>query len=82
MAKTNPVKEMMRGASYAESTSVGKTRKDKTCSICGSSIPKGSAHNGAKVYQDEYYQYDFCNDCEERYKLQLGMMRDGKYDTY
>ena len=82
MSKINPVKEMMRGTSYCESTSVSSTRKDKSCSICGVSIPKGSAHSGAKVYQDEYTQLNFCNDCEERYPLQLKEMKNGKYDTY
>ena len=82
MAKLNLVKDMAQGSSYEESTSVGKTRKDKTCDICGGAIPKGSAHSGAKMFNDEYYQVDFCNVCEKKYKLQLKDLRGGKYDTY
>lgn len=82
MGKLNPVKEMMRSSSYTEGTSVGKTRKDKICDICGADIPKGSAHTGAKLYCDEYTQVAFCNKCEIQYAVQLKLMREGKYDTY
>lgn len=82
MAKSNPIKDMMEGSSYYESTSVGSTRKNKTCDVCDGNIPKGSRHIGAKVYRDEYTQVNICNACEERYVLQLKDMRIGKYDSY
>jgi len=80
MPKLNPVKELLGGASYCEDTSVNKTRKDKSCDLCNNSIPKGSAHIGAKLFCDEYYPVNFCNDCKMDYSYQLSQMRQGKYD--
>jgi hypothetical protein len=82
MDQFNPVKEMLEGCYFYESTSVSCTRKDKSCSLCSNTIPRGSAHTGAKLFCDEYFQVDFCNDCVERYKTELAAMKNQEYDTY
>ena len=78
----NPVKEMLEGSYYYESTSVGRSRKSKTCSLCGNSIPTGSASNGAKLFHGEFYQVDFCQECETNFSSELAEMRSGNYDDY
>ena len=78
----SPVHEMMQGSYFYETTSVGKSRKDKYCSLCDTKIPAGSASNGAKIFRDAYYQVDFCSKCEETYKAELAEMYDGKLDDY
>jgi hypothetical protein len=80
--ESNPVKELLSGSYYYESTSVGSTRKSKSCDLCSSSIPKGSSHKGAKLFNSDFYQVDFCSECEEKYKKELEEMKSGKYDSY
>ena len=78
----SPVHKMMQGRYFCETTSVGKSRKVKYCNLCGRIIPAGSASNGAKLFMGEFYQVDFCRECEETYKAELAEMYDGKLDDY
>jgi len=80
--KTNPVKEMLEGAYYYENTSVGRTRKDKTCDICSSTIPTGSSHNGATIFNSEFTNVIFCEACEMKYSTELAEMENGEYDDF
>lgn len=78
---TNPVKELLEGSYFCEDTSVSSTRKIKFCSLCSDTIPVGSTHIGAKLFCDEYYQVNFCNECKDRYSSELTAMRNKEYDT-
>lgn len=78
---TNPVKELLEFSYFCEDTFVSKTRTKKCCSLCEETIPVGSAHIGAKLFSDEYYQVNFCNDCKDRYSVELTAMRNKEYDT-
>ena len=78
----SPVHEMMQNSYFYETTRVGKSRKDKCCTLCGRVIPAGSASNGAKLFMGEFYQVDFCRKCEKTYKAELAEMYDGKLDDY
>lgn len=78
----NPVKEALNGSYFYENFSVARTRKNKSCGICGGSIPAGSAHKGAKLFCDEYYDLNICSSCETTYEKELGEMRRGEYNSY
>ena len=78
----SPVHEMMSGSYFYETTSVSKSRKYKSCDLWGKDIPVGSASNGAKLFNGDFYQVDFCKKCEETYKTELAEMYDGKLDDY
>lgn len=80
--KSNPVNEMMQGSYFYESTHVKKSRKSKMCNLCGQTIPAGTSSNGAKLFNDEFYQVDFCNPCEVKYKSDLDLMKSGSLDSY
>lgn len=82
--QTNPIQKMMEEyrAYFYESTSVGSTRKIKSCDVCGSSIPKGTAHKGAKIFNDGYMQVDFCPNCSKTHANEISEMSSGKYDCY
>jgi hypothetical protein len=82
MDENNPVKDMLKGSYYYENTSVKSTKKYKVCNLCVCPIPVGSAHKGAKLFNDEFYQVNFCPACEETYANELSEMRSGKYDSY
>lgn len=82
MSKYNPVKELLEGCYFYENTSVSSTRKSKACSLCSATIPVGSAHIGAKLFGGEFFQVDFCNDCKDRYSVELSEMQNQKYDSY
>lgn len=78
----NPVEKMLENSYFCEDTIVYSTRKDKICDICSGIIPKGSAHIGAKLFSDEYYQVNFCNSCKEAFFTELAAMRNKEYDTF
>ena len=78
----SPVHEMMQNSSFYECTSVSKSRKTKWCELCGDTIPIGSASNGAKLFNDVFYQVDFCSSCEETYESELYAMQTGSLDGY
>ena len=78
----SPVREMMQGSCFYESTSVGKSRKSKSCSLCSRTIPAGSAVIGAKLFNSEFYQVDFCEKCLETHKEELSSMKQGNLDDY
>lgn len=78
----SPVREMMQGSYFYESTSVGKSRKSKSCSLCSRTIPAGSTVIGAKLFNDEFYQVDFCESCLETHKEELSLMKERKLDDY
>lgn len=82
MTENNPVKEMLRGSYYYESKSVSCTRKAKMCDICNGSIPKGSSHNGATLFNGDFYPVVFCKECESKYAKELNEMASGLYDSY
>lgn len=78
----SPVHKMMQGSYFYENTGVRKSREIKYCKLCGTKIPIGSASNGAKLFNDDFYQVDFCKPCEEKYKVELDLMRNGDLDDY
>lgn len=78
----SPVHEMMQGSYFYEDTRVSKSRKIKCCSLCGTEIPIGSASNGAKLFDGDFYQVDFCKPCEEKYEVELDLMRNSDLDNY
>lgn len=82
--EVNVVKNMVTeyGAYYYESTSVGKSRKAKSCDICGASIPKGTASTGAKMFNGDFFQVDFCNSCVDIHSTHMKEMSNGSYDCY
>lgn len=82
MEDLSPVRHIMQGSYFYESTSVGKSRKSKYCSLCSNIIPAGSSVKGAKLFNSEFYQVDFCEDCLENNKEELSLMRKGELDDY
>lgn len=58
---------------FYETRSISKTRKDKTCHICGTKIPKGSSNVDYKFYCDDgsYPTVPVCMRCEQDYEIEL-----------
>lgn len=78
----SPVHEMMNGSYYYEDSSVGKSRKDKWCSLCPATIPKGSAVQSVKIFCDEWYDHPICDKCLVTYAKEISDMRNGELDDY
>ena len=78
----SPVHKMMQGSYFYENTGVSKSREIKYCKLCGTKIPIGSTSNGDTLFDDDFYQVDFCKPCEEKYKVELDLMRNGDLDDY
>jgi len=78
----NPVKEALEGAYYYEDKSVSRTRKNKSCDFCSATIPSGSSHKGATIFNDEFIALVWCNDCNDKYANELSAMRNAEYDSY
>ena len=82
MENLSVVRELMQGSYFYESTSVKSSRKSKSCALCSKTIPVGSTVIGAKLFNSEFYQVDFCEDCLENHKEELSLMRKGELDDY
>lgn len=82
MEDLSVVREMMQGSYFYESTSVKSSRKSKSCTLCSKTIPAGSAVIGAKLFNSEFYQVDFCEDCLETHKEELSLMKQRELDDY
>lgn len=82
MENLSVVRELMQGSYFYESTSVKSSRKSKSCALCSKTIPVGSTVIGAKLFNSEFYQVDFCEDCLETHKEELSLMRKGELDDY
>jgi hypothetical protein len=82
MEDLSVVRELMQGSYFYESTSVKSSRKSKSCALCSKTIPVGSTVIGAKLFNSEFYQVDFCEDCLENHKEELSLMRKGELDDY
>lgn len=70
------INEELSGSYFYEERRVGSTRKSKTCDICGNNIPIKSGHLIFKMYGDDYYDFDICNNCEKNEKELLSEIRE------
>lgn len=82
MEKNPEIEEMMSGSYYYEDKRVGKTRKSKSCAICGRNIPTGTGHLALKLFNGEFYDANICSACEDKYKSELIFVRNCHYDNY
>ena len=69
---------------YYEKHSVGSTRREKTCGICGEDIPKGSSHNFYKFYGmvSDFPTLNVCQKCEVEHKEELRRMKNNEFGSY
>ena len=77
----NPIKEIFDfGGYFYEMKTIKKTRKEKTCRVCGETIPSGSGHLIAVVFIHEFRNLNICNECEKKYKNEIENMKEGLYN--
>lgn len=76
------LKEDMEGSYYYETNRVGSTRKEKSCGICGKTIPVKSSHMVLKLFCDEFYDYNICPSCEKEHSNEISQAQKGEFDSY
>lgn len=82
---SNKVKEALEewhGLEFYERVDIKKTRKSKSCNVCGNSIPAGSSHLGFRFYGEDgdWPVFIVCNDCEKNHSGDLNLIREHKVD--
>lgn len=56
-------KQMLKDWDFYEWKSVKKSRTNKTCCLCGTNIPVGTASQSMHFYQDNFNAWNVCNKC-------------------
>lgn len=62
--------EWLKSLHFYEWKRVGKSRKSKSCCLCGVTLPAGTAQNGMNCYGEDgkYPTYWLCTNCEVEYQ--------------
>ena len=78
MSKVKDALSEFHGTAYYESADVKRTRKTKSCDVCGNTIPSGSHHLGFRFYGDDgdWPVFNVCDTCAQSEKEDLHLIKE------
>lgn len=80
MSKIKEALEDWYGLEFYENADVKKTKKSKSCDVCGGNIPSGSSHLGFRFYGNDgdWPVFVVCNKCEIDHLQDLHLIEEFK----